>query len=98
MSLTKLGQIMMDDLHNDPISTPDEVADSYLLLLARQGMSDKLADARDKGRGGWWSEECSNSDLLDMLKDHIHKGDMRDVMNLAAMIYCRETLGIEEYE
>ncbi len=31
-----------------------------------------------------------------MLKEHVEKGDMRDVMNIAAMIYYREYAGIGE--
>lgn len=45
----------------------------------------KLSDARAKGRGGW--EQCPEADLLAMLRDHVEKGDMRDVANLAMMIW-----------
>lgn len=48
-------------------------------------MKDKLAAARDKGRGGW--ETCQEEELLEMLYDHTLKGDMRDVANIAMMIH-----------
>lgn len=72
----------------------DEEADICLVELAQDAMTEKLKIARDKGRGGWWSTECDTSDLLVMLKSHVDKGDMRDVMNIAAMIYFRQESGI----
>jgi hypothetical protein len=55
----------------------------------------KLAEARAKGRGGW--ERCPEADLMAMLRDHIDKGDMRDVANLAMMIHlnreCADAAG-----
>jgi hypothetical protein len=53
-------------------------------------MKAKMAAARAKGRGGW--QDCSEGDLLDMLRHHVRKGDMRDVANIAMMIHLnRET-------
>lgn len=53
-------------------------------------MKEKLAIARAKGRGGW--QECPESHLVEMLREHVAKGDMRDVANIAMMIYLnRET-------
>ncbi|MBU9632044.1 hypothetical protein KTE60_22425 [Burkholderia multivorans] len=48
-------------------------------------MKHKLALARAKGRGGW--ETCSPADLSRMLREHVEKGDPRDVANLAMMIW-----------
>ena len=45
----------------------------------------KLADAREKGRGGW--EHCPEPVLMTMLREHVEKGDMRDIANLAMMIW-----------
>ncbi|HGL6311159.1 TPA: hypothetical protein ACKFZV_001351 [Burkholderia multivorans] len=42
-------------------------------------MKHKLALARAKGRGGW--ETCSPADLSRMLREHVEKGDPRDVAN-----------------
>lgn len=69
----------------------EELADMRLLDLAQRAMRDKLALARMKGRGGWWNEaECSIEHLRSLLREHVEKGDMRDVMNLAAMVFVRE--------
>ena len=45
----------------------------------------KLADAREKGRGGW--EQCHEPVLMAMLREHVEKGDMLDIANLAMMIW-----------
>lgn len=48
-------------------------------------MAAKMAASRAKGRGGWQS--CAVSDLWQMLREHVDKGDPRDVANLAMMIW-----------
>tara|TARA_Y100001936_G_C16057677_1_gene662111 strand:+ start:1337 stop:1660 length:324 start_codon:yes stop_codon:yes gene_type:complete len=73
-----------------------EFMDNKLADAAHKAMCEKLALSRKKGRGGWWQSECSTELLKDMLKEHIEKGDMRDVLNLAAMIYFREAAEIED--
>lgn len=71
--------------------TYDMIADDKLVLHASEAMREKLKMARVKGRGGWWSdEECTVEHLRSLLREHLEKGDMRDVMNLAAMVYVRE--------
>lgn len=68
------------DLH------PDNAAVDKFARL----MKEKLADARTKGRSGW--QHCPEQYLLDELRKHIRKGDMRDVANFAMMIHFnRET-------
>ncbi|OJA71088.1 hypothetical protein BGV72_31545 [Burkholderia ubonensis] len=60
---------------------PDDVAvDSFAAV-----MKHKLALARDKGRGGW--ETCSPVDLSRMLREHVEKGDLRDVANFCMMLW-----------
>jgi hypothetical protein len=50
-------------------------------------MKAKLAQARDKGRGGWDDpEQCGPTILLPMLHDHLAKGDPVDVANFAMML------------
>lgn len=72
----------------------DLQADYRLVYFAGEAMKEKLGIARSRGRGGWWNpEECSIDLLRQMLRDHVEKGDMRDVMNIAAMIYVRECIG-----
>ena len=69
----------------------DMIADDKLVRHAADAMQEKLKLARVKGRGGWWnSDECTIDDLRSLLREHVEKGDMRDVLNLAAMIYVRE--------
>ncbi|EED98627.1 helix-turn-helix domain-containing protein [Burkholderia multivorans] len=48
-------------------------------------MKHKLALARAKGRGGW--EACSPADLSRMLREHVEKGDPRDVANFCMMLW-----------
>lgn len=69
----------------------EETADMRLLDLSQRAMREKLRIARHKGRGGWWNDtECSIDHLRALLREHVEKGDMRDVMNLAAMVFVRE--------
>ena len=74
----------------------DEQMDNELVSSAKKAMEEKREIARQKGRGGWWTEDCQTEQLKAMLDEHIAKGDMRDVMNIAAMIYYRESAGIGE--
>jgi hypothetical protein len=69
----------------------DKLADDRLVRHAANAMQEKLQLARVKGRGGWWnSDECTIEHLRTLLREHVEKGDMRDVLNLAAMVYVRE--------
>ena len=69
----------------------EQYADILLLAHANRAMAEKLNRARTKGRGGWWdSTACGIDRLKSMLVTHVAKGDMQDVMNLAAMIHVRE--------
>ena len=69
----------------------EKSADDRLVSYAYMAMREKLEIARATGRGGWWdSETCSIDQLRGLLREHLEKGDMVDVMNFAAMIYARE--------
>jgi hypothetical protein len=60
---------------------PDDVAvDAFA-----QAMKEKMKKSRDKGRGGW--QQMDEGTLTGMLREHIDKGDMRDVGNFAMMIW-----------
>jgi hypothetical protein len=48
-------------------------------------MKDKMTKAREKGRSGW--ETCLPADLSRMLREHVEKGDPRDVANFAMMLW-----------
>lgn len=53
-------------------------------------MKHKMAAARAKGRGGWEDPaQCSADDLSRMLRDHVEKGDPRDVGNFCMMLHQR---------
>lgn len=70
-------------------SHPDDIAVDQFAEL----MKAKMAASRAKGRFGW--QECPEYYLLVMLEEHIEKGDMRDVANIAMMIHlnreCRKS-------
>lgn len=71
----------------------DHYLDKELCKHASFAMDQKLEQKRDVGRGGWWNtDECTINDLRALLREHIEKADMVDVMNLAAMIYARECM------
>lgn len=65
---------------------PDDVAvDAFAVAMKL-----KLAEARAKGRGGWHDPaQCTDEDLSRMLRDHLAKGDPRDVANFCMMLYQR---------
>ncbi len=72
----------------------NEMMDRRLVEYASKAMAAKLARSRQKGRGGWWDPKDMSVDALrKMLVEHVAKGDMRDVMILAAMVWARETAG-----
>lgn len=48
-------------------------------------MKEKLAQARAKGRSGW--HECDPADLSAMLREHVEKGDPRDVANFCMFLW-----------
>jgi hypothetical protein len=52
-------------------------------------MKDKMAAARAKGRGGW--EKCSPEYLTFLLREHVEKGDPRDVANFCMMLWHLES-------
>lgn len=66
---------------------PDDVAvDAFAAA-----MKAKMADARAKGRGGWEDPaQCSAHDLSRLLRDHVEKGDPRDVANFCMMLWNRQ--------
>lgn len=71
-----------------PCILSQEHSDSAAVDKFAAAMKEKLSQARDKGRGGW--ESCSEETLSKMLRDHVEKGDPRDVANFCMFIH---TLG-----
>jgi len=69
-----------------------EQIDATLLMHGATAMQARLAEKRAAGRAGWHGPDCDNERLLHMLHSNLDKGDMVDVMNLAAMIDFRHEL------
>lgn len=60
---------------------PDDAAvDAFAVV-----MKEKLAQAREKGRGGW--QTCPPEELSRMLREHVEKGDPRDVANFCMFLW-----------
>lgn len=64
----------------NPVTSDDAAVDIFA-----NAMKVKLADARDKGRGGW--QRCTRQQLSAMLREHVDKGDPRDVANFCMFLY-----------
>ncbi len=60
---------------------PDDIA----VAQFADAMKAKLADARAKGRSGW--QECDPAELSYMLREHVEKGDPRDVANFCMFLW-----------
>lgn len=69
------------DMHPAPAPHPDTVA---VNRFAKE-MAAKMEQSRAKGRGGWQS--CSPDALSNMLREHVEKGDPRDVANFCMMLW-----------
>jgi hypothetical protein len=67
-----------------PKSTSTHPDDIAVDEFATQ-MKAKLAIARLKGRAGW--QDCDRNDLWRMLRNHVQKGDVRDIANYCMMIW-----------
>lgn len=52
-------------------------------------MKAKLAAARAKGRGGWDDDEDLQQHLSNLLREHVEKGDPRDVANFCCFLWNR---------
>ena len=50
-------------------------------------MKDKLAEKREQGYHGW--ETCKHGDLVQLLINHVDKGDPVDVANFCAFLFAR---------
>lgn len=59
--------------------------DDVAVDMFAKAMKEKLAAARAKGRSGWQS--CHEEDLSRMLREHVEKGDPRDVANFCMFLW-----------
>lgn len=82
---------MTNNIHPD---LPDEDADERMVEIAAESMSEKLAQKRSEGCGGWHREECTTGQLRDLLSERLEKCDMVGVLNYAGMILAREKAGL----
>ncbi|WP_219630780.1 hypothetical protein [Stenotrophomonas maltophilia] len=68
----------------------DQHPDDLAVDAFAAAMKAKMAEARAKGRGGWEDPaQCTADDLSRMLRDHVEKGDPRDVANFCMMLHQR---------
>ena len=70
----------------------DEEADLIMVDMVAFEMRKKLKEKRIAGRTGWFGVHYNRDQLLSMLNEHVAKGDMVDVLNIAGMILAREKL------
>ncbi|KAK6697723.1 hypothetical protein SNK04_013818 [Fusarium graminearum] len=69
---------------------PEQHPDDIAVGAFAAAMKVKMAEARAKGRGGWEDPaQCTADDLSRMLRDHVEKGDPRDVANFCMMLHQR---------
>lgn len=66
--------------------TVDMHLDDWWVDLFAKEMKLKLANAREKGRGGW--QDCDPAELSSMLREHVEKGDPRDVANFCMFLWA----------
>ena len=84
---------MIERLVSESLDNPEGRINWELCKGVRAAMLDKLESSAAKGRGGWYNPDgCDLDSLRSMLDDHVSKGDMIDVINLAAMIWIREEM------
>jgi len=60
-------------------------SDTVAVYRFADEMAAKMEQARAKGRGGW--ETCPPEVLSSMLREHVEKGDPRDVANFCMMLW-----------
>jgi len=74
-------------LNQDSVNPNKPHPDNVAVDRFAQAMKAKLAEAREKGRSGW--ETCPPEELSRMLREHVEKGDTRDVANFCAFLWSR---------
>jgi hypothetical protein len=74
---------MSDEQATDDLAA---ISDDAHVDLFATAMKEKLAQARAKGRTGWI--QCAPADLSRMLREHVEKGDPRDVANFCMFLWA----------
>lgn len=83
----KAGKVVLDVLAESKAafeSVPMHSDDLAVYEFAKV-MREKLSQARAKGRGGW--QTCPPEELSRMLREHVEKGDPRDVANFCMFLW-----------
>lgn len=87
-----LADMLASDSYKSAVAAaPQEQAphlDDIVVDEFAAAMKAKMAEARAKGRSGW--QDCTPADLSRMLRDHVEKGDPRDVANFCMMLWHHE--------
>lgn len=77
--------VAIDDLMRGERHPDDAAVDRFA-----SAMKQKLAEKRVEGRGGWNDpKQCSIAFLIELLHEHMSKGDPVDVGNFAMMLWNR---------
>lgn len=94
-------QALLDRLTEHCRVDPDQPVDEQTLgqididgvMQAAVAMADKMQLSRNNGRFGWHDPKaCHIRSLMDSMLNHILKGDLVDVMNLAMMSWLRQDI------
>ena len=79
-------QATFPDIEFEAPPTQADIDNEAVDKLA-QAMKNKLAKKREQGYHGW--ETCKHGDLVQLLINHVDKGDPIDVANFCAFLFAR---------
>ena len=79
-------QATFPDIEFERSPTQEDIDNEAVDKLAR-AMKNKLAKKREQGYRGW--ETCKHGDLVQLLINHVDKGDPIDVANFCAFLFAR---------
>ncbi len=79
-------QATFPDIEFEHPPTQEDIDNEAVDKLA-QAMKNKLAKKREQGYHGW--ETCKHGDLVQLLINHVDKGDPIDVANFCAFLFAR---------
>lgn len=79
-------QATFPDIEFEHPPTQEDIDNEAVDKLA-QAMKNKLAKKREQGYKGW--ETCKHGDLVQLLINHVDKGDPIDVANFCAFLFAR---------
>ena len=84
-AITALRALSPQPVAQEPVAHPDDDAVDRFAAAMKVKMATKRAESRD----GWETDECSDTWLSSLLREHVEKGDPLDVGNLAMMLHQR---------